>query len=146
MVVDDSAVMRKLVARSIRQVGYDDAAIVEAEDGAAAIDVVGAENPDVVLAGWNMPVMTGIEMLRQTRSDDVGVIVGFVTSESTEEIRADAAAADLAFVHRSGATRPGIDHSEADLDAVVAAGGLRFATILIDGSGDGRSVLGVNGA
>lgn len=97
LVVDDSAVMRKLVTRSIRQAGYDDAAIVEAEDGAAAIDVVGSENPDVVLADWNMPVMTGIEMLRQLRSDDVGVTVGFVTSESTEEIRADAAAAGASF-------------------------------------------------
>lgn len=97
LVVDDSAVMRKLVTRSIRQAGYDDAAIVEAEDGSDAIDVVGAENPDVVLADWNMPVMTGIEMLKQLRSDDIGVTVGFVTSESTDEIRADAVAAGASF-------------------------------------------------
>ncbi|MEM1332256.1 MAG: response regulator [Actinomycetota bacterium] len=97
LVVDDSSVMRKLVTRSIRQAGYDDADIVEAEDGADAVDKVNSEGPDLVLADWNMPVMTGIEMLRKLRGDDNAVTVGFVTSESTDEIREDAAAAGASF-------------------------------------------------
>ena len=41
---------------------------------------------------------------------------------------------------------PGIDHADSALDAILAAGGLFNATISIDGYGDGRMVLGVNGA
>lgn len=97
LVVDDSSVMRKLVTRSIRQAGYKDAEIVEAEDGANAIEVLHAENPNLILADWNMPVMTGLEMLRKLRSDDETVAVGFVTSESTPEIRQEASDAGASF-------------------------------------------------
>ena len=97
LVVDDSSVMRKLVTRSIRQAGYREAEIVEAGDGADAIDVVHTEHPNLVLADWNMPVMTGLEMLRQLRADDERVAVGFVTSESTADIRQEAAEAGASF-------------------------------------------------
>lgn len=97
LVVDDSAVMRKLVTRSIRQAGYGDASVVEAEDGADAIEVAQRERPDVILADWNMPNLTGIEMLRKLREEGDPVKVGFVTSESTAEIRATARDAGASF-------------------------------------------------
>ncbi len=97
LVVDDSSVMRKLVTRSIRQAGFAEADIVEAADGAAALDVAFAERPHLILADWNMPVMTGLEMLQQLRADDVRTTVGFVTSESTPEIRQKAAEAGASF-------------------------------------------------
>ena len=97
LVVDDSPVMRKLVTRSIRQAGFGDATVVEAEDGAHAVDVANAENPDVILADWNMPKMTGIEMLRTLRNEGNKVRVGFVTSESTAEIRSEAQQAGASF-------------------------------------------------
>ena len=97
LVVDDSSVMRKLVTRSIRQAGYKDADIVEAEDGANAIEVLRAEQPSLILADWNMPVMTGLEMLKQLRADEERVTVGFVTSESTAEIRQEATDAGASF-------------------------------------------------
>ncbi len=97
LVVDDSPVMRKLIARSIRQAGYGDAEVVEAEDGAHAIDVVEQEQPDLILADWNMPNLTGIEMLRALRSDGVTTTVGFVTSESSVEIRKQAQEAGASF-------------------------------------------------
>jgi len=97
LVVDDSPVMRKLIARSIRQAGYGDAEVVEAEDGAHAIDVNEQEKPDLILADWNMPNLTGIEMLRALRSDGVTTTVGFVTSESSVEIRKQAQEAGASF-------------------------------------------------
>lgn len=97
LVVDDSSVMRKLVTRSIRQAGFGDADVVEAEDGAQALDVARSELPDVILADWNMPVMTGIEMLRALRAEGDRVKVGFVTSESTGQIRAEADEAGASF-------------------------------------------------
>lgn len=97
LVVDDSPVMRKLIARSIRQAGYGDAEVVEAEDGAHAIDVASQEQPDLILADWNMPNLTGIEMLRALRSEGVTTTVGFVTSESSVEIRKQAQEAGASF-------------------------------------------------
>lgn len=97
LVVDDSPVMRKLIARSIRQAGYGDAEVVEAEDGAHAITVAEAEKPDLILADWNMPNLTGIEMLRSLRSEGNSVTVGFVTSESSVEIRKQAQEAGASF-------------------------------------------------
>lgn len=97
LVVDDSPVMRKLVSRSIRQAGFGNAEIVEAGDGQEAVDVAHAELPDVILADWNMPVMTGIEMLRTLRDQGDTVRVGFVTSESLTEVREEARAAGASF-------------------------------------------------
>ncbi len=96
LVVDDSPVMRKLVIRSIRQAGYE-VDIVEAEDGAHALTVVEDELPNVILADWNMPNMTGIEMLRALREGGNRIPVGFVTSESTVEIRVEAQQAGASF-------------------------------------------------
>lgn len=96
LVVDDSPVMRKLVSRSIRQAGYN-FDIVEAEDGVDALGVIDDEAPHLVLADWNMPNMTGIEMLRALREKGNGITVGFITSESTAEIRAEAEEAGASF-------------------------------------------------
>ena len=55
LVVDDSSVMRKIVIRSLRQAGYGDHEVVEAEDGAEALASIRSSTPDVVLSDWNMP-------------------------------------------------------------------------------------------
>lgn len=97
LVVDDSKVMRKLVTRTIRQAGFPDAEVVEAEDGQEAVAVARTERPDVILADWNMPNMTGLEMLLALRAEGDQVKVGFVTSESSVAIRQEADAAGASF-------------------------------------------------
>ncbi len=87
LVVDDSSVMRKLVARSVRHAGYRSAELQEAADGVEALGLVDEFNPDVILADWNMPAMTGIEMLRTLRSNGNTVKVVFITSETAESSR-----------------------------------------------------------
>jgi two-component system chemotaxis response regulator CheY len=98
LVVDDSMVMRRIVVRTLRQAGFDVSDIIEASDGRQAYEMVMTEGPDLVLSDWNMPEMTGIESLRAIRSVGSNVLFGFVTSEGSEEMRAEAAAAGAAFL------------------------------------------------
>ena len=98
LVADDSRVMRQIVIRTLRQAGYDDHDIVEAEDGRDAFDKVQTEQPDLVLSDWNMPNMTGIECLQALRSSGSGVPFGFVTSEGSPEMRERAASAGALFL------------------------------------------------
>ena len=86
LVVDDSRAMRRIVSRTIRQAGYDGHEIVEAENGREALEVVKAENPDLILSDWHMPEMTGIEFLRALNAEGIEIPFGFVTSESTSEM------------------------------------------------------------
>ena len=93
IVADDSRVMRQIVIRTLRQSGYSDWDIVEAEDGAVGLAKVAAEKPDLVLSDWNMPNMTGIEFLRALRASGSTVPFAFVTSEGSDDMRATATAA-----------------------------------------------------
>jgi len=98
LVADDSRVMRQIVIRTLRQAGYDDHDIVEAEDGRDALDKVSSESPDLVLSDWNMPNMSGLECLQALRSSGSTVPFGFVTSEGSPEMREKAAHAGALFL------------------------------------------------
>ena len=98
VVVDDSRVMRQIVIRTMRQAGYGHHDIVEAENGKEGFDLVQAEQPDLVLSDWNMPEMTGIDMLCALRAAGNDVKFGFVTSEGSEEMRTRAAQSGAAFL------------------------------------------------
>jgi two-component system chemotaxis response regulator CheY len=98
LVVDDSRVMRQIVCRTLRQAGYSDHQVVEAENGAQAYDVITEERPDLVLSDWNMPEMTGIELLDRLRGGGHDVPFGFLTTEGTQEMRDRAAASGAMFL------------------------------------------------
>jgi len=98
MVVDDSRVMRQIVSRTLRQAGFDDLDIVQAENGRQALEMVYEDAPDVVLCDWNMPEMTGIEFLEALRGSGSALPFGFVTSESSPEMRERAEAAGASFL------------------------------------------------
>ena len=98
LIADDSRVMRQIVTRTLRQAGYDGHDLVEAADGRQAYDSVVSEKPDLVLSDWNMPEMTGVEVLRALRSAGVQVPFGFVTSEGSDEMRKAAEAAGALFL------------------------------------------------
>src|ERR687884_1051139 len=85
--------MRQIVIRTLRQAGYDDHDIIQAENGREAFELVGSEQPDLVLSDWNMPEMTGIECLQALRAAGSQVPFGFVTSEGSPEMREKAAKA-----------------------------------------------------
>jgi two-component system, chemotaxis family, chemotaxis protein CheY len=97
LIADDSRVMRQIVIRTLRQAGFDDHELIEAADGKDAFDKTTSEKPDLVLSDWNMPEMTGIEVLRQLRAAGNDVKFGFVTSECTPEMMQAAEAAGSLF-------------------------------------------------
>ena len=67
LIVDDSSVMRKIVGRSLRQAGLDVLQVLEASNGSEAL-VLARENPvDLILSDINMPLMDGLEFVRQLR-------------------------------------------------------------------------------
>ncbi|HEY0801721.1 MAG TPA: response regulator, partial [Steroidobacteraceae bacterium] len=63
--MDDSSVMRKIVERSLRQSGIELEKVVEAANGAEALAALQSNVVDLILCDINMPVMDGLEFVRQ---------------------------------------------------------------------------------
>jgi two-component system chemotaxis response regulator CheY len=93
LVVEDSRTMRMIIVRTLRQAGFGGHEIVEAEDGREALGLVAAEQPDLILSDWNMPGMSGLDLLATLRSRGDGTPFCLVTSEGSDEMRERAAAA-----------------------------------------------------
>ena len=85
LVVDDMSTMRRIVKNIFRELGYSH--VEEAEDGKAALDKLKAGKFDLVVSDWNMPVMPGIELLRNIRADAAlkHIPVLMVTAEAKQE-------------------------------------------------------------
>lgn len=85
LVVDDFATMRKVIRNLLKQSGYED--IVEAEDGVVALRVLKSQKIDLVISDWNMPNMTGLELLKAVRADaDLGKVPFLmVTAEALQD-------------------------------------------------------------
>ena len=88
LIVDDSNTMRKIVSRSLRQAGIDFDQILEAGDGQEALDVLAANQVDVVLSDINMPNMTGLEFLKAKSEDDAikNIPVIMISTETGADI------------------------------------------------------------
>ena len=86
LIVDDSSVMRKIVERSLRQAGVELDKVVEAGNGAEALAALGKEQVDLILCDINMPVMDGLEFVKQlsTVESAKGVPVVMITTEGSE--------------------------------------------------------------
>ena len=91
LVADDSRAMRMIVVRTLRQAGLGGHEIVEAEDGAIALDLVTTFKPDLILSDWNMPNLNGIDFLVALRARGSQTPFCFVTSEGSPEMRDEAA-------------------------------------------------------
>lgn len=98
MIVDDSKSMRMIVKRTLKQAGYDDMEFEEADDGSVALEKIDDYGPHLVLCDWNMPIMNGIDFLKAIRAAGNNVKFGFVTTESTAEMRAAAKEAGAQFL------------------------------------------------
>lgn len=86
LIVDDSSVMRKIVERSLRQAGVDLEKVVEASNGAEALAALQDNVVDLILCDINMPVMDGLEFVRQvaTVESAKGVPIVMITTEGSE--------------------------------------------------------------
>lgn len=82
MVVDDSAVMRKIVMKALGEGGHTD--IVEAANGQEALDRI--NGVDVVFTDWNMPVMDGLTFVKELRKSSTVPIVMVTTEGGQKEV------------------------------------------------------------
>ncbi|MGV1099955.1 response regulator [Thiovibrio sp. JS02] len=67
LVVDDFATMRRIVKNILTQLGFKN--IIEADDGTTALDVLKSEKIGLIISDWNMPKMTGLDLLKAVRAD-----------------------------------------------------------------------------
>ena len=85
LIVDDFATMRKVIRNLLRQIGYQN--VLEAEDGVDALKELRSQKIEFIISDWNMPNMSGIELLRAVRADSELRDLPFlmVTAESLKE-------------------------------------------------------------
>ncbi|MDP5240294.1 chemotaxis response regulator CheY [Uliginosibacterium sp. 31-16] len=93
LVVDDFSTMRRIVRNLLKELGYTN--VDEAEDGVVAMQKLSAGGIDFVVTDWNMPNMTGIELLRAIRANAqiAHLPVLMITAEAKKENIIEAAQA-----------------------------------------------------
>lgn len=85
LVVDDFSTMRRIVKNLLKELGFSN--IEEADDGATALPMLKQGNFDFLVTDWNMPGMTGIDLLKAVRADPAlaNLPVLMVTAEAKRE-------------------------------------------------------------
>jgi two-component system, chemotaxis family, chemotaxis protein CheY len=93
LVVDDFSTMRRIVRNLLKELGFTN--VDEAEDGVVALQKLKSGTFDFIVSDWNMPNMTGIELLRAVRGDAAlkHLPVLMVTAEAKKENIVEAAQA-----------------------------------------------------
>jgi two-component system chemotaxis response regulator CheY len=85
LIVDDFSTMRRIIKNILRQLGFSN--VVEADDGTTAWDVLNKDRIEFIISDWNMPQMTGIDLLRKVRASEEFSDLPFlmVTAEAQQE-------------------------------------------------------------
>lgn len=85
LVVDDFSTMRRIVRNILKELGYEK--ILEADDGTTALSILRQEKIDLIISDWNMPQMSGIELLKTVRTTESMKDLPFlmVTAEGQRE-------------------------------------------------------------
>jgi two-component system chemotaxis response regulator CheY len=98
LIVDDSKAMRNIVMRAMKQAGFGNHEFQEASNGAEALSTIQSSSFDLVLSDWNMPQMTGIQLLDSLRAAGNPIKFGFVTSECSDDMRQTALKSGALFL------------------------------------------------
>ncbi len=82
LIVDDYKTMLRIIRNLLKQLGFNN--VDEASDGAEALNKLRSKSYDLIISDWNMEPMTGYELLKEVRSDDILKRTPFimVTAES----------------------------------------------------------------
>ena len=85
LVVDDFQTMRRIVINLLRQLGFTN--VTEADDGTTAWEKLEMDSVDLVVSDWNMPAMSGLDLLKKVRTSEKYKTVPFimVTAEGKRE-------------------------------------------------------------
>lgn len=98
LIVDDSKAMRLLITRALKELGLGASVFLEAPDGNQALKKVEEAQPDLIFCDFNMPGMSGMEVLQTLRAREIGTRFGFVTSEASDELRRESEKHGAQFV------------------------------------------------
>ncbi len=95
LIVDDFSTMRRIIKNLLRDLGFNNTQ--EADDGQTAWPMLQTGNFDFLVTDWNMPIMTGIELLQKVRADEnlASLPVLLVTAEAKKEQIVEAAQAGV---------------------------------------------------
>lgn len=95
LIVDDFSTMRRIVKNLLKDLGFLD--VQEADDGKTALPMLQEHKFDLLITDWNMPGMTGIELLKAVRADPnlAALPVLLVTAEAKKEQIVEAAQAGV---------------------------------------------------
>lgn len=85
LIVDDFSTMRRIMRNILRDLEFKN--ILEAEDGTAAVQVLEKQSIDLVISDWNMPKMTGLDLLKHVRGNEKTRDLPFlmITAEAQKE-------------------------------------------------------------
>jgi len=85
LVVDDFSTMRRIIKNILKQLGFTN--VVDADDGTTAWQVLNSDKIDFIISDWNMPKMSGIDLLRKVRGSEEFADTPFlmVTAEAQQE-------------------------------------------------------------
>ena len=85
LVIDDASAMRHILRNLLQELGFKH--IRDAVNGQVALEKLKTKRADIVVSDWNMPVMTGIDLLRAIRADETlkNIPVLMVTAEAKQE-------------------------------------------------------------
>ena len=87
LIVDDTATMRKIIMRGIRQAGIDNADFQEAGDGVEGLKAVEGSSFDLILSDVNMPNMNGLDFVKEvTAKLESPPPIVMITTEGSEEV------------------------------------------------------------
>jgi len=95
LIVDDFATMRRIMKNILKQIGFSN--IIEADDGTTAMEELKKTAVDLIISDWNMPKMTGLDLLKNVRGTDGLKDVPFlmVTAEAQKQNVIDAVQAGV---------------------------------------------------
>jgi len=95
LIVDDFSTMRRIIKNLLRDLGFNNTA--EADDGKTGLPMLQTGNFDFLITDWNMPGMTGIELLKAVRADEklASLPVLMVTAEAKKDQIVEAAQAGV---------------------------------------------------
>ena len=68
LIVDDTITVRTIMRMQLKHMGFNN--IYEAHDGSAALKLLQSRKIDLIISDWNMPVMNGVELLREVRGSE----------------------------------------------------------------------------
>ncbi|SFR97576.1 response regulator receiver protein [Granulicella pectinivorans] len=120
LIVDDSAMMRKVVLRTLKMAGVDYDNVLEARDGAEGLAMLKEHRVDLIMCDINMPVMGGLEMIEAIKAQELarGVPIVMVTTEGSEvQVRQAILAGARGYIRKPFT----VEHIESNVKPLLAA-------------------------